>query len=399
MLIQEAMIRSDGLIPLPIFLHGPTIVDPRASDPVKPTSPSDEAPDRTPTTDITINFTKVPGRWPTAPKTDEDYYEKAREAKMNGLPKLMTALYKALSGAICEAWRQAASHSTDGLRGQRELHELMAHLDRLLERTPSPETLRKIWARAGFLKRGVSFYLRMRRDQPNSRHNYGRIPKIAGWENAQGVREILALSACAEAFLASISKNNKETFMTRSSYDQWRQQGVPTQQVASDAKKAEENKAKDMKDAGGKIGPPAIGAVAGLVALQGFHPSSLRALLLGVIVWSISWFAWNYTTNTKSVKNVSLENLTEVDWTEIRVLERRFPTLIDKVKNAGFAPIFVLDELDKLRDPDQKLDAFLSLTKHIATDSAAFFFLVNRDFYENLERMDRGLEPVQNQPR
>ena len=63
------------------------------------------------------------------------------------------------------------------------------------------------------------------------------------------------------------------------------------------------------------------------------------------------------------------------------------------MKDAGFAPIFVLDELDKARDASAALDKFLTLTKHIVTDQAAFLFLTNRDYYERLitsENVDVG---------
>jgi len=54
------------------------------------------------------------------------------------------------------------------------------------------------------------------------------------------------------------------------------------------------------------------------------------------------------------------------------------------VKDAGFAPIFVLDELDKVEDAWEALHRFLTLTKHIVTDQSAFMFLTNRDYYEKL---------------
>jgi hypothetical protein len=67
--------------------------------------------------------------------------------------------------------------------------------------------------------------------------------------------------------------------------------------------------------------------------------------------------------------------------------------LLRRVKDAGFAPIFVLDELDKAEHAQTSLENFLKLAKHIVTDHAAFLFLTNRDYFELLflsEQLDIG---------
>src|SRR5262249_6491179 len=69
--------------------------------------------------------------------------------------------------------------------------------------------------------------------------------------------------------------------------------------------------------------------------------------------------------------------------------EREFPKLLARVKDVGFAPIFVLDELDKMEDANEKLVSFLRYSKHLVTAEAAFLFLTNRDYYERLVREDR----------
>jgi hypothetical protein len=95
-----------------------------------------------------------------------------------------------------------------------------------------------------------------------------------------------------------------------------------------------------------------------------------------------SWLSLQFGTRGQSRQDSSREMTVEVDWSTKR-LERDFPSLIRRVKDAGFAPIFILDELDKMDAPD-KLQSFLRLAKHIVTDDAAFLFLVNRDYYEHL---------------
>jgi hypothetical protein len=107
----------------------------------------------------------------------------------------------------------------------------------------------------------------------------------------------------------------------------------------------------------------------------------------------------NYGVGRESKQGLERESTTEVDWKTIRVLERRFPALIRRVKDAGFAPIFVFDELDKMPNAMDKIDDFLRLTKHIVTDEAAFFFLVNRNYYEWVERLDRVFSASGREPR
>ena len=90
----------------------------------------------------------------------------------------------------------------------------------------------------------------------------------------------------------------------------------------------------------------------------------------------------------QSIRETAIDVKRDVDR-----LERDLPVLLKRVKDAGFAPIFVLDELDKTRDANAALEKFLKLTKHIVTDHAAFLFLTDRDYYELLiaaDNVDRG---------
>jgi hypothetical protein len=191
-----------------------------------------------------------------------------------------------------------------------------------------------------------------------------------------------------------ISKRADETWHSAQISEEQSQRGVPISAIAEQKKKEKEDekKTEGRKETGAKVGPPAIGAVAGLAVLQAHeNKSAITALLVAALAWAVSWFIWNFAVTTTSKKGMQRDTVTEIDWTEIRVLERRFPALIHRVKDAGFAPIFVFDELDKLRDPAQQIDDFMRLTKHLVTDEAAFFFLVNRDYFERVERLDLGL--------
>jgi hypothetical protein len=384
LVIQDAIRKGSGLIPLPIFLHGPTVIDRAANSKEKKTKAVDPAAQYAPT--VVINFAQPATDAAEPSKADpaSGYFD-AIAAKECALPKMMTAMYRALGDAICDAWRNAAYHSSSGRRSTYELLELAAHLDRTLDLAPGVESLRKIWSRAGFLHNGVAFYLRPHRTlrvsvQPE---------KVAGHEADQGLREIIALAACAEAYRAVIGRV-EEKVVQSFKFDQSRQQGLPSAQEAAEKKKDEEKTASNAKETVKALAPPAVGAAVGIAAA--FGPGHFLGVAAGVIGWAASWFALNYSTNRSSKTSQDRESKFDIDWDAVRVLERRFPALIRRVKDAGFAPIFVLDELDKVPNAFDKLYDFLLLTKHIVTDEASFFFLVNRNYYERMERLDRNLQ-------
>ena len=146
LVIQKVMQDSEGLIPLPLLLHGPTVIDPEAV-----TSPAN-------------------GR--------DSEHDSAPKEKERALRHIITALYRSLSTAFYDAWLIAAEEAPVQRRAQRELLGLRAHLDLRLERAPDSDVLRKIWSRAGFLECGVAFYLRPHAPHPGGRRN-ADIPPIA----------------------------------------------------------------------------------------------------------------------------------------------------------------------------------------------------------------------------
>jgi hypothetical protein len=354
LVIQKVMQEGKGLIPLPLLLHGPTIIDPTA---------------------VTAEAADAVGA-------------SGPQEKERALRYIITALYRSLSTAIYDAWLIAAEEAPEARRAQTELLGLRAHLDLRLERAPDPDVLRKIWARAGFLHCGVAFYLRPSEVNSGKRTRDTKIPPVAGGKNDQGLREVVALSACADAYRVILGET-KEHLRTQQEAEQARE----TQMTAALA--AEKKKAKDdskEKTTVEKLAPPTLGTAAGgIAALVGTHANSSPkfvaiGIMVGILVWIASWSAMSFGVR-RSKQQVSRELTIDVKW-DIDRLERDLPALLKRVKDAGFAPIFVLDELDKTKDTNAALERFLSLTKHIVTDHAAFLFLTDRDYYEKLIAAD-----------
>ena len=360
LLIQEVMNDSQYLVPLPLFLHGPTIIDPSAI--VEQVEPDEIS----------------------APKEKE-----------RALRQIVTSLYRCLSSAIYDAWLTAAEESHNARRARRELLGLRAHLDLRLERAPDADVLRKIWERAGFVHEGVVFYLRPMLKSVRGWKRNSQTPLIAGHKDDQGLREIVALSACAEAYRVILGRT-EEVLKSAQSAERAQELKlpVPAPSAKEEGKKAEDAKGKSAAE---KLAAPALGVVVGTgVAVAHAEGAAdaggiLLGLASGALTSLLSWAAMTYGTR-RSRQEIQRELKISVDW-GIDRLERDLPLLLRRVKDAGFAPIFVIDELDKARDASKSLDKFLALTKHIVTDQAAFLFLTNRDYYEMLitsENVDVG---------
>jgi hypothetical protein len=412
--IQDVMRQSDGLMPLPLMLHGPTIIDPKAV-PEKPlaaqampaplavTAGTEGAPvfvvntaaPITPpaATSATLPPAAPPGGAAATPAADakaksDEADKKMPEEKERALRLIVTALYRSLSLTLYEAWLNAAREAPERRRTERELLGLRAHLDLRLERAPDPDVLRKIWERAGFLHSGVAFYLRPARMVGWRVMRDSRPPPIAGIRTDQGIREIVALAACADAYRVIISK--PQEILGRKQQSDYVQEMKFSVPQAGEKKKEDDAKSRGTAE---KATPPVLGAAASAIAGVSLHNNAVSLTTLavsigiGLLVWMGSWIAMNYGVRT-SRQEMRRELTMDIKW-DIDRLERDLPFLLKRVKDAGFAPIFVLDELDKVDDAMDSLHRFLKLTKHIVTDQSAFMFLTNRDYYEKLSAMEQ----------
>lgn len=388
--IQDVMRQSDGLIPLPLMLHGPTIIDPKAvpdtsAEPAAP-APLAVAAGTQGAPVVVVNTAAPPATPPTGAangaRAAADPDKKVPEEKERALRLIVTALYRSLSLTLYEAWLNAVREAPERRRTERELLALRAHLDLRLERAPDPDVLRKIWERAGFLHCGVGFYLRPAKGANGRVWRDTDPPAIAGVRADQGIREIVALAACADAYRVIISKP-QETLGRKQQSDYVQEMKLAVPQGSE--KKSDDAKQKTPAE---KAAPPVLGTAAGALAGLAAHTTGVDlstfavGLATGLFVFIGSWIAMNFGIRTAR-QEMRRELTMDIKW-DIDRLERDLPFLLKRVKDAGFAPIFVLDELDKVASAKNALHNFLKLTKHIVTDQSAFMFLTNRDYYEQL---------------
>lgn len=355
---RSSMNKIRPLVPLPIILHGPTLLDIyERSDWVAQLSDEIE---------------------PALIKKFEDSRRRAR-LKERALRTTITALYTHLRDTLIDAWDNAARTRHDGLTP--ELMELRAHLDLLLDTAPDVSPLRRIWKRAGFMEDGVLPAL-----YP-SLVNYDPKPD-------QAIRELHALAACAQSFLSILGQIKETQTKGRKDTDE-------TNVTAGGTTAPHEPEKKSANNAEGRsltIMIPTIAASIGVIA----HNVATQTPEGGAAVHLAASAGVGLATLIVAHGSLLLSKLTlradrsrrrssyhdraltvDVDWSTQR-LERELPKLLSLVKEAGLAPIFVIDELDKIEDPFDELHDFLHLTKHIVRDQAAFLFLSNRDYLERI---------------
>ena len=144
LVVQRLIAYDTGLIPLPLILHGPTLLRPDAeADPPR-------------------RATGLPTR------DEEKLAEELNKVRLKRwvLRSLIAALYQHVCMHIVEAWENAISQSGPRSRWRSrdrrrltELQQLKAHLALKLDEAPNVSTLRKLWRRAGFLPDGVLCHL------------------------------------------------------------------------------------------------------------------------------------------------------------------------------------------------------------------------------------------------
>ncbi len=270
------------------------------------------------------------------------------------LVHLSIALYRALAQEVAQGFAFHAASAPGSSRA--DLRELAAQLLLDLDDAPEPALLRRKWEQLGRLADGVLW--------PRSAAATLDAARIED----QGLREIIAVSTAAQAFQV-VSGN--VTYKTTSS---------------DAATRDDESKASlDIKDLVARLGAVFAGTAAGSVAVAANQGAPL-ALGLGLIVWLGSSAALSRTISHK-LHRVRTRDYTFLRDRSVQTLDRELPQVIERVRDAGLAPVFVVDELDKLDNVDATITALIGRLKHIVSDYGFFCFLTGRGYYDGLDRL------------
>jgi hypothetical protein len=285
----------------------------------------------------------------------------AEEHAASALAHITVALYRALAREVALGF---ANHVRDG--GHDPEHaELAAQLALELDSNPDAATLRNFWDEVGRLEDGVLFW----KDSD---------PTLAHFQlRNQGVREIIAVTTAAQAFEICL--------------------GAVSGQVDRADEGSRENEATisgDIKDLVTRLGTLAAGTAAGSVAGVSAN-SAATGVGIGLLVFLLAGLTMSFQS-TRKRKRTSKVTYTFIRDRTIQTLDRDLPHVLDRVRQAGLAPIFVIDELDKLTDPDTVISGLIGRLKHLISDYGFFCFLADRDYLDRIERkLADGSYPVE----
>jgi hypothetical protein len=241
--------------------------------------------------------------------------------------------------------------------------EIATQLRVELDHSPDLATLREYWERLGALETGLL-------------HGYGGTQRDGG----QGFRELLAVHTCVDACRVLAEPVGK------------REPATPPFTMTTDSGEFWQSNWKHIAPAVRSLGPfvsIAAGILVAWTLRDIMQPYRLVPLGLGLFTTvACSWFLRHYGADTKERTLFSEPTRAQLD----RVL----PLLVSRIIDAGMAPIFVVDELDKVSRLPDKLEVLLTHLKHFVSDRAFFCFLADRTYYESLAlKIEGSPYPVQ----
>jgi hypothetical protein len=121
---------------------------------------------------------------------------------------------------------------------------------------------------------------------------------------------------------------------------------------------------------------PILSVAAGFLAAYTTKTLS-RPLLAGAVFLSTSLITARILSSVSSGLPAG-----SPDRTSLPAIDRLLPIFVDRVTASGFAPVFVVDELDKVEDLSRRLSGFIRHLKYFVTDRALFCFLTDRKYFE-----------------
>lgn len=305
--------------------------------------------------------TPAPNPDPTAatapPPTD------AGKPADNALVHLTIALYRALAAEVASA---AALHA----RGDGDPHavrraEVAAQLALSLDAEPDAAQLRHYWKMLGRLGEGLLW--------PAEAFAVGGVmPErdaiVRRQMKGQGLREIVAVATAAQAFQICVGK------ITYNRTDK---------DVAS--KEAKLTVSANFVDMVGRVTTLLAGTAVGTAAFASGTTAAPGAIGAGVLAWLLGSVAFGLSGARSRTRTQTLDFSFLRD-RSVETLDRELPVVIERIRDAGLAPIFMIDELDKIDDAAKTIEDIINRLKHLIADHGFFCFLTDRSYYEEVSR-------------
>ncbi|MDJ0908072.1 MAG: hypothetical protein QNI99_02695 [Woeseiaceae bacterium] len=274
------------------------------------------------------------------------------------LIQVTIALYRELSAEVARCYRRAI-YRTAKRQGLRDAHEHVGQLCLELDNAPDPALLREFWARAGALRQGV--FWDSIEDGEDS------------WYLDKGIRELIAISTAAQAYRVVSGSITDKTVNTGS---------------AETERTSQQEVKRPMADFANPILSVLTGGLFGSAALVGQNANVFGAAGIGLATIFLTSLTLSWTTKRARKQSVSREH-TFIRDRSVETLDRELPTVIERIRDAGLAPVFVVDELDKVDRLDEHMTGLVERLKHLVADRSFFCFLTDRDYFEDLREKSR----------
>ncbi|MFZ5479051.1 MAG: ATP-binding protein [Myxococcota bacterium] len=280
---------------------------------------------------------------------------------------LTVGLFHAVSEEVLDAFRRRSRQLHGHPRA--EADELTARLRADLSAAPDLGELRDVWERACALDRGV---LECGAAEPGA---------------SRGIEEISAIWTALQAYQRVIgkTKNKRGGFDEAGQKDELKIKKSPAPEEASRS-----SVPSGIADA---VAALATGAAAAGVLWEplGHGIAVATGALLGV--GALKTLEWSSSATRERSRKREFEF--EED-TGPHSVARLLPRLVHQLRTLGLAPVFVIDELDKVQGLRNRFQGLLGDLKQFISEESFSCFLVDREYYEHVEgRLDGESFPVE----
>ncbi|MEY2563751.1 MAG: hypothetical protein QOH88_1944 [Verrucomicrobiota bacterium] len=280
----------------------------------------------------------------------------------NVLVQFTLALHRAVVNELSEAYGERMKDlAGEAKRGGRfaveqtnAFLEAPGQLALELDEYPGKARLREFWQRARALPQGL---LRLP-PRPSEK------PEVSN----QGINELVALCSVSEAYRrisGTIQASNKDEAAAKD---------------ASARTRETELKGKEL------FGPVITLLTGGIVAsgVAAISPGRWAlAAIAGLLTVLSSAVVAKYSITRSQERSSSREELFLPNLS-VATLDRVLPVLLDRVRDAGLAPIFIIDELDKVEDLSERIPKMVKRLKKLVAEKAFFCFLTDRRYFEEM---------------
>jgi hypothetical protein len=266
------------------------------------------------------------------------------------LRQMVLGLHRAASREFSERYRSDVLFaSLESQARQREIGEAAAQLEAELYECPTPARLRQFWHLRRALEFGVLF------------------PDAVIRPLDQGFREMLALSGVCDAYCRI---SGTLTF------------GEKRGDSVDETHQSTSTNERNLRDVVTPLATLLTGGLAGAAALS--TPSRAFAATAVGLVAALCASVVFKTTTTRTRKRAASRDYSFLMDLSVATLDRVLPMLIERLRSAGLAPVFVVDELDKVEDLPGRIFGMVRHLKKLVAENAFFCFLTDRSYFEEV---------------